>query len=368
MTIQELKDKKLIIMEAIVGSQSYGIATPTSDMDIKGVFIQPLDDILAFGYVDQVSDDKNDTTYYEIRRFLELLRTNNPNILELLNTPSDCLLHKDPLFEEILQMKDQFITKTCRDSFGGYAVQQIKKARGMNKKIVKPMEKARKGVLDFCYVAHSGKSIPVKEYLNEYGLKQEHCGLVALDHMRYVYSVYYDKVADLKEKGVRMSPKGHGFKGIVQDEELSNDISLSSTPKGLLPEFTMYFNKDGYSMYCREYREYWEWVENRNEARFSDNMLHGGGYDGKNCAHATRLLEMAIEIGEGKGINVRRNNREKLLAIRRGEYEYDILISEIEELNQKMNDVFDKSSLPDSVDKKVIEDLLLKIRKKRYKL
>jgi hypothetical protein len=368
MTIQDLRDRKLIVFEGIVGSQAYGIATPTSDVDKKGVFIQPLEDILAFGYVEQVSDDKNDNTFYEIRRFLELLQTNNPTILELLNLPEDCVLHKDPIFDKILSQRDLFITKACKMSFGGYAIQQIKKARGMKKKIVTPMEKERKGVLDFCYVPMGQGSMPLKEYLNDYRMKQEFCGLVALPHMRYVYALYYDKIADLVSKGVNMSPKPLGYKGIVQDEEKSNDVSLSSVPKGELPLVTVYFNKDGYSTYCKEYKEYWDWVANRNTARFSDNMLHGGGYDGKNMAHCHRLLDMAIEIGEGKGINVRRKNREELLSIRRGEYSYETLLKDAEVKIEKLETVYETSSLPEEVDKKIVEKLLLEIRIERYNL
>lgn len=367
MNIQELRDKKLIIFEGIVGSQAYGIATPTSDVDKKGVFIQPLEDILKRGYIEQVSDEKNDTTFYEIKRFLNLLRSNNPTVLELLNLPKDCILHKDPIFDKVLEKKNQFITKTCRMSFGGYAVQQIKKARGMNKKIVSPMEKERKGVLDFCYIAIGQGSLPLREYLQMYNMKQELCGLVALPHMRYVYAVFYDKIADLISKGISIQSEPRGYKGIIQSEEDSNDVSLSSVPKGEIPLAHMYFNKDGYSTYCKDYKEYWDWVEKRNPERFSDNMLHGKGYDGKNCAHALRLVQMAIEIAEGKGINVRRDNREELLAIRRGEKDFDELIDMIENLNLKMDQAFLESSLPSDVDSKLVEDILYEIRKERMK-
>jgi hypothetical protein len=355
MTIKDLKERGLIIFEGIVGSQAYGISTPTSDVDIKGVFMSPFENILDFGYVEQISDETNDTVYYEIRRFLQLLQTNNPTILELLNLPADCILYKDPIFDTILEKKDEFITKQCKYSFGGYAIEQIKKARGLNKKIVKPMEKERKGVLDFCFVSYRQGSINVEEYLRlmHGGILQEHIGLTAIPHMRYTYGAYIT---------------GEKVKGIVQDRELSNEVSLSEIPKGVEPVFIMQFNKDGYSTYCKEYREYWDWVEKRNPHRFADNMLHGGGYDGKNLAHCHRLLDTAIEIGEGKGINVRRKNREQLLSIRKGEYDYDLIVKEAEEKIAKMDEVFANSSLPDSIDPEFVNQLLLKIRKERYNL
>lgn len=368
MNIQDLRDRNLIIFEGIAGSQAYGIATPTSDTDIRGVFVQPLEDILSFGYQNQVADETNDVVFYEVGRFLELLADNNPNILELFNMPEDCILIKTALFDRILEHKDKFVSKVCKNSFGGYAVQQIKKARGMNKKIARPMEKERKGVLDFCYVATTdGKSVPVSNFLEEFDMKQEFCGLVSLNHMRYVYALYYDKLAALQEKveGFQVC-SALKYKGIVQDLENSNDISLSNVAKGETPVCIMYFNKDGYSIYCREYREYWDWVEKRNPHRYADNLSHGGGYDGKNLAHCHRLLDMAIEIGEGKGINVRRENREELLSIRRGEKAYDTLLAEAEAKIEKMDTVFETSALPDRPDKEFADKLLREIRKEAY--
>jgi hypothetical protein len=367
MTIEKLRNSGMIIFEGIVGSQAYGIATPTSDVDKKGVFIQDQDSILGFGYIDQVNDTKNDQTFYEVKRFIELLASNNPNMLELLNLPEDCIVYKDPIFDLVLEHRKDFITKMCRHSFGGYAVEQIRKARGLNKKISNPMDPVRKGVLDFCYVAEGGKSIAVKDYLAEYRLKNEYCGLVSLDHMKYMYVVYYDKVAELNDKGIPMGVcSSLGFKGIVSDDLESNDVSTSSVPKGMIQEFIMYFNKEGYSSYCKDYKDYFDWVEKRNPERYNDNVGHGGNYDGKNLAHCHRLLDMAIEIGEGKGINIRRENREELLSIRRGEYDYEKLVEDAENKIKRMDDVFESSALPRSIDRDFLDDLLIKIRKEYY--
>jgi hypothetical protein len=112
--------------------------------------------------------------------------------------------------------------------------------------------------------------------------------------------------------------------------------------------------------------DYFDWVEKRNPERYNDNMGHGGNYDGKNLAHCHRLLDMAIEIGEGKGINIRRNNREELLSIRRGEHDYDKLVEEAELKIKRMDDVFESAGLPKSIDRDFLNDLLIKIRKEYY--
>ena len=353
MSLEDLRKSGWIILDAITGSQAYGTAMPTSDVDKKGVYIQPLDSILGMGYIEQISDRKNDETYYEVRRFLELLGTANPTVLELLYIPNDCIIYKDPIFDIILEHKEKFVTRVCKYSFGGYAVDQIKKARGLNKRIVKKTLKVPR-ILDFCYIPNGQGSITVKKYLKNLELKQENCGLVAIKHMRYMYGLYHN--LDVK------------YKGIVKDELKSNDISLSSVKKGEQPIAIMFFNKDGYSTYCREYKQQEEWIKNRNPARYADNMKHGKGYDLKNIAHCHRLLDTAIEIGEGKGIIVRRPNREELLAIRRGEMEYDALISSAEDKIKLMDSIYESSDLPKVSDKKFTNDLLVHIRKIRYSI
>lgn len=58
MSIDELRDKNLILLECISGSKAYGLDTPESDTDIKGVFLLPKIDYYGLNYIEQVSDVK----------------------------------------------------------------------------------------------------------------------------------------------------------------------------------------------------------------------------------------------------------------------------------------------------------------------
>jgi predicted nucleotidyltransferase len=368
------------------GSQAYGTAIPTSDIDYAGVYIQHIDNILGYGYKEQINDDKNDTVFYEIKRFLDLVSTNNPTILELLNTPEDCILYKHQLMDGILQHRDKFITKKCSNSFAGYAIQQIKKAKGQDKKQNWEKDKVtRKDVLDFCYVIKGEKSMPWKVW-SEARYEEKFVGVVNLPNARDVYAVYYDTDSHLcfsesipegsrnvyknnrKELGLIM---GLGYKGLVKSGEganvaESNQLRLSSIPKGETPICNIIYNKDGYTAHCKDYREYQEWLENRNEQRWTDVKTHNQKIDGKNMMHCRRLLEMAKEIAECKGILVRRENAEELLAIRRGEVDLQSLIDRAENDIVEIDRLFKESDLPESVDLGFINDLLVSIRKEFY--
>jgi predicted nucleotidyltransferase len=369
------------LLLVVRGSHAYGTNIESSDTDYAGVFIQSLDDILGFKYIEQINDDKNDIVMYEVKRFLELLQTNNPTVLELLNTPEDCIIYKDPSFNEIILNKERFITKLCSKSFGGYAKQQISKAKGQDKKQNWEKDKVtRKTPLDFCYLHVGEKSVSLKEYLNKNNLDQKFCGLSNVPHSRDTYALFYDRMSDFRYSDKR--PKWEKFlsnlfnrikplefKGV--SFENSNDIRLSSIPKDIPKSYFIghiSYNKDGYSQHCKDYLSYQEWLEKRNESRWVDVQSHGQKIDGKNMMHCMRLIQMAREIGEGKGINVRRENSKYLISIRKGEVDLKTLIEYVEKEIIEIDKLFSNSSLPDSIDNDFVNDLLVKIRKQIYNL
>ena len=199
-TIEFLKQNNLILFEAISGSRSFGLATENSDTDIKGVFYLPKDIFFGLEYIPQISNESNDIVYYEIGRFTELLLKNNPNILEILATPEDCILYKNPLMDGFRQ--EDFLSKLCKETFGGYASTQIQKARGLHKKIVNPIEKERKGILDFCVILENSASIPAKDWLDKKNFSQERCGLIKMPHSKGIFALFYNEIGDKNYSGI----------------------------------------------------------------------------------------------------------------------------------------------------------------------
>ena len=352
MTIQNLKSQNLILFEVISGSKSFGLNTPTSDTDVKGVFYLPKEQFYGLNYIPQISNETNDEVYYEIGRFVELLLKNNPNILEILATPEDCILYKHPIMEQ-LRVED-FLSKLCKDSFAGYAVTQIKKARGLNKKIVNPMPKEKKSLLDFCYVLKGYNSVVLPQWLEENNFKQENCGLINMPNSKGMYALFYDAENTL------------GYKGIIQKEN-SNEVSLSSIPKPEKEIAYLCCNQDGYSKYCKEYKEYWDWIEKRNEERYNTNQQHGKNYDSKNMMHTIRLLQTAQQILSTGKLNIRVFNREELLAIKAGEREYDDLLNMADELIASIESLYESCTLPETPNVEKMTKALIEIRQELYK-
>jgi predicted nucleotidyltransferase len=349
LTLDQIKENGWLVFEVITGSRAYGLDTAKSDTDIRGVFVLPKDMFYSLEYIPQVANETNDIVYYELRRFIELLSKNNPNLLELLNVPENCVLNKHPIMNVIKQ--EMFLSKLCEKTFANYAFAQIKKAYGLEKKIVSPVEETRKSVLDFCFVYVGKDAIPFERFITQSGFAEEEMGLSAITHIKGCYNLYHSR--EIKYDGVARNKN-------------ANDVSLSSIPKGEEPVGMLYFNKDGYSVYCKQYKEYWDWVAKRKADRYNTTITHGKKYDAKNMMHVFRLLFMAKEIaGEGK-INVFRNDREFLLDIKQGKYEYEELVEKAEAMKEELPLLFQNSNLPDEPLIDEVNKLLIKMREEYY--
>ncbi len=352
--IETLKNQNLILLEALAGSKAYGTDLPTSDTDIKGIFILPKEQFYGLEYVPQVSDEKNDIVFYEIKRFVELLAKNNPSAIEIFHTSKEDIIYKNPVLD-LIKSEDS-LSKLCKDTFAGYALTQIRKAKGLKKKIFNPMPKERKTVLDFCYILDNEEitngSILLHKWLKTNDYKQEYCGLSAVNHIKNTYLLFYQN-----------DTTDFYYKGILKNSD-SNEVSLSSIPKGEKPIAYLYFNKEGYAAHCKEYKQYWEWVEKRNNSRYENTLEHGKNYDAKNMMHTFRLLDMAIEILEKKEVIVKRPNREELLQIRSGFFTYEELIKKADQKIEELEKAYQNSTLPEFPNVGNLEKALIEIRSK----
>lgn len=414
---EKIKEKNgILLYHYIRGSVSQGTAIKgLSDTDTGAVYMCAIDDLIDLGinYKDQVESKKHDDVAYELNKFMRLLMTSNPTMLESLFIDDEFVLYEHPVITEIKKHRDAFITKECFNPMFGFAKSQIEKMRGLNKKINwKKDEMVRKTPLDFCYTPDMKQgSIPISVWLEQRGLNQRHCGLVKIPNMPDLYGLYYDYGQHIEVENISEDYfcDENNFKtdkflqyvysmfasdamaetfnhdhvmydvfnrikipvgkhcGIVSPNMESNDVRVSETKRGDLPICFMSYNENGYRQHCKKYKEYLEWDKNKNEIRYQSNV--DKTYDGKNAAHCVRMMNMAIEIASGKGFNVNRANidRDFLLDIRNHKYEYEELLQIIDDKEKEMKEAMANSTIPDTIDRKFINDLLLDIRKKQIK-
>ena len=403
---EKIRNDNRLLYEYIRGSHLYGLATEDSDVDSSGLFIAPHDTLLGIGlgYQELVADAKNDNTWYELRKYMHMLMKSNPSIIESLFVPEDKVITKpSPILAELFANKDKFITKQCFAPFVGYAVQQIGKARGLNKKIVNPMHE-RLTPFDFAYTFYKQGSTKIRNWLDNRGLDKDFCGLVHIPNMHDTYGVYYDWGAHFEKYGIKSYddiPKntkdfiedfyeltGDGvsfvfevlknswfddnkevkhYRGMCLDE--STDMRGSSVSKGEKPLCWMVYNESGFKDHCKKYREYKEWEQNRNQKRYESNL--DKNYDSKNMMHCIRLIRMGKEIANGDGLILDRRaagDRDFLMAVRNHQFEYDELMEIVNKDKANLDEAIEKSSLPKKIDESFVNDLLIDIRKKAYHL
>ncbi len=192
-TFDDIERENLILYRYYRGSQTYGTATPQSDWDEGGVYLEPINQVLGLGldFQDEIADKTHDKVWYSLKKYMNLLLSSNPNILESLFIDDKFVIYEHPIITEIKKHRQEFVTKECFNSFIGYAIAQIKRARGYNKMCVQPITE-RKEPLDFCFTTYKQGSACMKEWLAARGLEQKYCGLVSLNNMPDCYGVYYD--------------------------------------------------------------------------------------------------------------------------------------------------------------------------------
>lgn len=116
-----------IIMQGITGSKAYGLDTPTSDTDIKGVFVEPTLNLVGLNKPDDTHVSTGpDLEYHELGKFLKLALQCNPSVIELMWLDDYQILETE--FELIRSIRTDFLsTGRVIGAYGGYAMSQIKR-------------------------------------------------------------------------------------------------------------------------------------------------------------------------------------------------------------------------------------------------
>ncbi len=127
--INPLKDQNLydyVIFRCVVGSRAFGLDDEKSDTDLRGIYLPPADlHWSMYGVPEQIENKDNEECYWELQKFLVLALKANPNMLECLNTP--LIEFKNEIADELLSIKNAFLSKLVYQTYNGYVMSQFKK-------------------------------------------------------------------------------------------------------------------------------------------------------------------------------------------------------------------------------------------------
>jgi uncharacterized protein len=278
------------------GSHAYGLNTPTSDLDIKGVFVADHAHYLGFlNKIEQVEErEPNDLVIYELTKFFRLAADCNPNIIEVLWTDDSDILSINQLGEDLRALAPQFLSQKAKHTFTGYASAQLKRIKN-----------------HYRWIQNAPKD-PGKRY--DWGLPEEKQWCSAIDFNPATVANY------------------------SHEEQ----------------------NRYGRELEWRDARKNWEhyqtWRQNRNPARSALEEKHG--YDTKHGMHLVRLMRMGEEILKTGKVIVKRPDREELLAIRNeGIWSYEQLVDWAEKKDEELQTFHNSgaSPLPREPDRKLLD-------------
>ncbi len=120
----ELNDR--IIYRCVIGSRAYGLEDENSDTDRRGIYLPPaMLHWSLYGVPEQLENEETQEAYWEIQKFITLALKANPNVLECLYTP--IVEFATPLAEELLAMRQNFLSKLVFQTYSGYVASQFKK-------------------------------------------------------------------------------------------------------------------------------------------------------------------------------------------------------------------------------------------------
>ena len=289
-----------IIYSYISGSHLYGFATQTSDKDIRGVCIPPLNILLSpFQNFEQHESKTPDCCIFSLSKFFKLATDCNPSIIEALFVPTEFVCLTSDSWEHIVKHRNLFLSTACKSRFCGYAISQLKR-----------MERHRNWLF----------KNPTKPNREDFGLPTH--------------------------DAVFTKPQLQAIQTLGVDIVLSDKKDLAVKELQYLSAKT-------------EWDNYNTWILNRNKERAATEAAFG--MDCKHAAHTIRLLSMGRELLETGNITLPCPNASLLKDIRVGKYSYEDLLEMVGNPDEEF-DVLEKNSvLPHKPDRVAIEKLYLEI-------
>ena len=293
------------IYETVHGSRAYGLAREGSDLDLKGVLVGPRDWYFGHRAAPEQIELGPDHVRYEVRKLLRLLCNANPTVLEVLFTHPRHHQIVTVAGRRLLESRQLFVTRKVAQSFLGYADGQLKR-----------LETHRR------WHSHPPAGPPSRE---EFGLPA---------HM-----------ADAKP----LSKSDTGAAAVL----LEQGTQLSANLMELLRR------EKRYQAALTRWSQFQQYLRHRNPRRAE--LEKKFGYDTKHAMHLIRLQRMGLEILQTGEVIVERKDRDELLAVRDGAWDYPRLQAEAQKNRKGIEAALPQSPLPDAVDDDEVRDLSVEL-------
>lgn len=330
------------------GSHAYGTNTEDSDEDFKGVAIPTKEYFFGCSKHFEQAELKSpnpDAVIYDIRKFFNLALDCNPNIIEVLHT--DCSDHVivNPIGQKILDHKNDFLSKKIKHTFFGYAFSQLKRIK-----------------LHKYWIMNPPKEPPTRKQL---GLPEQ--TIIPQDQLSAAFAQVQkelDKMnfnfMDNLDESIKIEIRNN-MATMISELKITSDEHFAATARkiGFNDNLIQIMQKERqYALAKKEWDNFQNWKLTRNPKR--SLLEEKYGYDTKHAYHLVRLIRMCNETLTTGKVNVKRHDKDELLAIRNGAWTYDQLIEFMTVEEQKINEAYISSTaLPKMPNKEKLDQLCI---------
>ena len=292
-----------LIYAGYAGSHMYGTNTPQSDIDVRGVCIEPIEAILGLSPFEQFQPSKklalkwsqeqldvksDDLAIYGLRKFCNLALQCNPNIIELLFVSKENALLWTDTWDQIHRMRGSFLSKFATERFAGYAYSQLKRIQTHRRWMLEPPEEP--------------------------------------------------------------DPYDYGLANDFDGRQYWTDMAMHSQYGNLLKEF----------------QNYESWIKNRNPYRASLEEKYGYDTKHAahlyrlvdECAELVTTGKITIPLHAGA--------RQRYFDVMNGKFEYEAVVEMAETARDRLRTLAEKGELPDQPNKAWVEQLLIQIYSREF--
>ena len=355
------------------GSISYGLNTPESDIDIRGIVMPEPADLLGCGFIaedkakqnehyiygangfEQYIDRTTDTTLYVLGKIVALFYKCNPNTIEMLGCKPEHYAMVSEYGKLLLDNREIFLSKLAYGSFAGYArgqFQRLKNAIGKDNgsnvfksiSLADSIERIQRHLEEEC--KHYKREC-LKMFVTDMSGNKITVNGTPFDAYD-VGVLFNDTVTEITVDGKPIS-----------DEEVQLCFSLNID---MLPanEFSVVTNE--ITSCVKEFNKH---LGHRNHKKDSYHL-------NKHAMHLLRLYFMAEDIlTRGEIITYREKEHDLLMSIKTGEYfnsEQNTLSPEffdmVNHMDKKLLTAYENSKLPERPDNVKVSRLLSDIHMK----
>ena len=378
-----LRDSVTLLV--VAGSRAFGLNTPESDVDLRGVCVPPLrvklfnrfeeaDAPVHFepgnGIFEMLPEGdlraagiatKTEGCITESQKFLQMLQGNNPTTLEMVFVRDEDVLFTGRIGQWFRDNAQRFLSQKIRHSTTGYAHQQLTKIKNHMKWINGKFDEPSRADFDLpdSEPAFLG---PLEAIVKLYESKW-HTDLSAIDNTAvrdWVNQKFTDTLSDVLKGFVEADGTFVG-----KPHRRDHLLRFAATRRIGVDDNMMEVlaNERRYRAAREEWDNYQKYLKTRNKDRLALESVHG--YDTKHAAHLVRLLRLGYEAMTTGKFQVYRDDAEELRSIRAGAWTFDRLIEEAEALEKQIATIPKEKIVlpyaPDPALKQEFEELLYSV-------